>query len=268
MRHESYVFLDVTWFATIIKPLLSHKGIERYDGSVFLGETRDPRITLVEESHILSWRRLQNHGILEPELARVMWPSLSDYVLPTLVSVGLAFPLENDPAQGLVVLLRLGTHCPSSVTEELEMFGPANKADICARWRVFLGVPPGAVEKVLTQCGSIGVAQTFWRFGVWVQGRLRGKDPGRFAFLVQYFPETHELEMKVYGDVGTSAPWAALAYGLSATLTMALEYPGLRRRAHVTCPQHGEDMPINNKVRECPRAFYSAEYFTFVVRTV
>ncbi|CAN0431719.1 unnamed protein product, partial [Laminaria digitata] len=52
--------------------------------------------------------------------------------------------------------------------------------------------------------------------------------------------------MKVYGDICTVAPWAALAYAISTVKVMALEFPGLRSRAFVACPQHGIDMLITS----------------------
>lgn len=247
MRHEAYVFLDVSWLASILKPLLNHKEKEGYDGSVRLGDTGDTRISLTEERHITSWRRLKTQGVLEPDLANVMWPGLADYVLPTLASLALTFPLVHDPAEGLVVLLRLGVERPESVGQDIDAFRQEHTAVLSVCWKMFLGVPPGAIEKILTRCCSIGAVQTFWRFGVLVQGYLGRKDTGgRFVLLLEYSHKTTELEMKVYGSVGTTAPWAALSYGLSAVLAIVLEFPGLRWRAHLSCPEHnGEDFQIN-----------------------
>ncbi|CAN0597356.1 unnamed protein product, partial [Laminaria digitata] len=70
------VFLDVVWLTRILKPLLNHKDSERRDGRVFLGNTGDTSIFLTEERDIDSWKRLKDEGILEPALARVMWPGL------------------------------------------------------------------------------------------------------------------------------------------------------------------------------------------------
>ncbi|CAM9861472.1 unnamed protein product [Ectocarpus sp. 4 AP-2014] len=86
VRHSTYVFLDVTWLAQILKPLLNHRDDEDpLRGDVSLGDTG---ITLEDDKHIASWNRLKGHGVLEPELARVLWPDgLSDYVLPTLDSL-------------------------------------------------------------------------------------------------------------------------------------------------------------------------------------
>lgn len=114
----------------------------------------------------------------------------------------------------------------------------------------FIGVPPWAIAKemVRTRCCGTGAIQTFWRFGVLVHGRIYGKGIRRFALLVKYSPENRELGVNVYGDASTSEPWGALAYGLSATLSMVREFPCLRWRAHMTCAQRGQDISIKDKV--------------------
>ena len=233
----------------ILKPLLNHKDEETFDGLVKLGDTRDTCATLHDDLDIASWRRLKNEGVLEPRLARAMWPAgLSEYVLPTLLSLGLTFPLDNDPADGLVVLLRLGEERPNDVGEELDDFRRDHTAVLSVTWKVFLGVPPGAIEKVLMRCCSIGALRTFWRFGVLVQGGFGAVGAGKtFALLVEYSHEKTEVDMKVYGNIGTAAPWAALSLGVSAVRTMCSEFPGLRWRAYLKCPQHEQDMQISYK---------------------
>ncbi|CAN0588867.1 unnamed protein product, partial [Laminaria digitata] len=139
----TYVFLYVVWLTIILKPILNHKATKRFDGTVLLGDIGDTGITLRDARHIHSWKRLREEGILEPELARVMWPDLSAHVLPLLESLGLAFPLELDRAEGVVVLLRLGTDRPPSVGQDIDLFRVNRSAvfDVC--WEFPLGVPPG-----------------------------------------------------------------------------------------------------------------------------
>lgn len=72
VRHEEYIFLDVTWLATILKPLLNHKDVTLFDGSVSLGDLGEFFITLAGGKDIRSWNRLRKDGILEPKLARVI----------------------------------------------------------------------------------------------------------------------------------------------------------------------------------------------------
>ncbi|CAM9376460.1 unnamed protein product [Laminaria digitata] len=248
VRHETYVFLDVVWLARILKPLLNHKDQETFDGSVILGDTGDARITLDGPEDITSWRRLKSEGILEPRLACAMWPAgLSKYVLPTLLSLGLTFPLENDAAGGLVVLLRLESSCPARVGEVIRTFCSENTPAFSARWKFFLGVPAGAIEKVLTRCCSIGGVQTFWRFGVLVHGGF-GDRSGVFAVVLKYASADNELTAQVYGHISNPAPWAALSYVISAVRFMLLEAPGLRSRGSLECPQHGDAMPLTNRV--------------------
>ncbi|CAM9393730.1 unnamed protein product, partial [Laminaria digitata] len=247
VRHESFVFLDVVWLTRILKPLLNHKETKRSDGKISLGDTGGTPIILEESRHVECWNRLKEAGILEPELARIMWPSIFQYVLPTLASLGLTFPLESDPAEGLVVLLRLGEERPDTVGNAIDAFLLKHSAVLNVRWECFLGFPPGAIEKVLARCCRIGSVQTFWRFGVLVQGALSGSEgTGSFALVLEYSSDPNQLDLKVYGDICTVAPWAALAYAISTVKVMAMDFPGLTTRAFVGCPEHGQDMVISS----------------------
>ncbi|CAN0315441.1 unnamed protein product [Ectocarpus sp. 6 AP-2014] len=250
VRHETYVFLDVTWLAQILKPLLNHRDDEDpLRGDVSLGDTG---ITLKEDKHIASWNRLKGHGVLEPELAGVLWPDgLSDYVLPTLDSLGLTYPLDDDSAEGLVVLLRLDEERPEDVGRELDDFRRDHTAVLSVKWKNFLGVPPGAIEKMLTRCCRLGTLRTFWRFGVLVQGSLGGGMAAKtFALLIEYSYDKCEVDMEVYGSISTAAPWAALSFGISVFQAVCSEFPGLRWRASFKCPQHEQDMQISRSATQ------------------
>ncbi|CAN0362368.1 unnamed protein product [Ectocarpus sp. 6 AP-2014] len=264
IRHEKFVFLDVVWLARIIKPLLNHKDQRTFDGRVNLGNTGDARITLDDPSDITSWDRLKKEGVLEPRLAYAMWPNgLSEYVLPALASLGLTFPLEGDPEDGLVVLLRLEPDRPASVGEVIDTFCSKHTPAFSASWEIFLGVPPGAIEKVLTRCCGLGDVQTFWRYGVLVHGGL-GNLNGRgiFAVVMEYSSTNNKLTAQIFGDISTPAPWVALSYVTSAVSLMLVDFPGLRWKGCLKCPQHGNEMPFATKVscagdkfleRRCPR---------------
>lgn len=254
VRHEMFVFLDVVWLARVLKPLLNHKDEESYNGSVKLGDTGDTCITLRDPLDIASWCRLKGEGILEPRLAQAMWPAgLSEYVLPTLLSLGLAFSLGNDPAGGLVVLLRLKSGRPARVGKVMDTFRSKNAPVFTASWKFFLGVPPGAIEKVLTRCCSIGGVRAFWRFGVLVHGSFGdgGGSSGIFAVVLEYSSIGNELTAQCYGDVSNPAPWVALSYAISAVRVMLLEFPGLRSKGSLRCPQHGDAMPLTTTVSPC-----------------
>ncbi|CBJ26200.1 LRR-GTPase of the ROCO family [Ectocarpus siliculosus] len=250
VRHETFVFLDVVWLARILKPLLNHKDEETFDGLVNLGDTGDTRVTLEDPSDIASWGRLKNEGVLEPRLARKLWPNgLSEYVIPTIASLGLTFPLENDPAGGLVVLLRLEHDRPELVGKVIDTFCLDQTPALRASWKIFLGVPAGAIEKVLTRCCSLGGVQTFWRSGVLVHGGVGEQDrSGIFAVVLEYSPSDNELTAQIFGDISTPAPWVALSYVVSAVSLMLLDFPGLRSRGSLKCPQHGDAMPLANMV--------------------
>ncbi|CBJ33700.1 LRR-GTPase of the ROCO family, putative pseudogene [Ectocarpus siliculosus] len=248
VRHEKFVFLDVVLLAKILKPLLNHKDQEAFDGHVYLGDTDDTRITLDDPSDIASWDRLKE-GVLEPRLADAMWPDgLSEYVLRTLASLGLTFPLENDPAEGLVVLLRLKPHRPESSGKVIDTFCSGLTPAFRASWKIFLGVPPGAVEKVLTRCCGLRGVQTFWRYGVLVHGGLGVRDERRtFAVVVEYSSIDNELVAQIFGDISTPGPWMAMSYVMSAVSLMLVDFPGLRWKGSLKCPQHGDGMLFANK---------------------
>ncbi|CAM9835410.1 unnamed protein product [Ectocarpus sp. 6 AP-2014] len=249
IRHEKFIFLDVVWLARILKPLLNHKDQETFDGLVSLGDTGDARITLDDPSDIASWGRLKSQGVLEPRLAYAIWPNgLSEYVLSTLAFLGLTFPLEDDPAEGLVVLLRLKLDRPGSVGQLIDTFCLEHTPALSANWKIFLGVPPGAIEKVLMRCCGLGGVRTFWRYGVLVHGGLG--DLGRreiFAVVLEYSTTENELAAQIFGDISTPAPWVALSYVMSAVSLMLLDFPGLRWRGSLACPQHGDTMLLANK---------------------
>eukprot|EP00752_Nemacystus_decipiens_P012229 g10841.t1 len=254
VRHEMFVFLDVVWLARVLKPLLNHKDEKSYNGSVKLGDSGGTCITLRDPVDIASWSRLKVEGILEPRLAQAMWPAgLSEYVLPTLLSLGLAFSLGNDPAGEVVVLLRLQSDRPAGVGKVMDTFRSKNDPVFTASWKFFLGVPPGAIEKVLTRCCSIGGVRVFWRFGVLVHGSFGdgGGGSGIFAVDLEYAADGNKLTAQVYGDICDPAPWAALSYAISAVRVMLLEFPGLHSEGSLRCPQpkHGGAMPFTTATR-------------------
>ncbi|CAM9910467.1 unnamed protein product, partial [Ectocarpus sp. 12 AP-2014] len=250
VRHETFVFLDVVWLARILKPLLNHKDGKTFDGLVNLGDAGDTRITLEDPLDIASWGRLRNEGVLDPRLAYAMWPhGLSEYVLPTLASLGLTFSLHDDPGDGLVVLLGLEPGRPLRVGNVIDTFCFEHTPAFSARWSFILGAPPGAIEKVLTRCCSLGSVQTFWRHGVLVDGGVGDQDGnGAFAVVLEYSSAHGELTAKIFGDIITPAPWVALSYVMSAVSLVLLDFPGQRWRGSLKCPQHGEAMVLETKV--------------------
>ncbi|CAN0543148.1 unnamed protein product, partial [Ectocarpus sp. 12 AP-2014] len=81
---------------------------------------------------------------------------------------------------------------------------------------MFLGVPPGAIEKVLTRCSGLGGVRTFWRYGVLVHGGLGVQDVRRtFAAVLEYSSTDNELTAQIFGDISTPAAWVALSYVMS-----------------------------------------------------
>ncbi|CBN78371.1 LRR-GTPase of the ROCO family, putative pseudogene [Ectocarpus siliculosus] len=222
IRHEKFVFLDVVWLARILKPLLNHKDQETFDGLVNLGDTGDARITLDDPSDIASWDRLKSQGVLEPRLGYAIWPNgLSKY---------------DDPAEDVVVLLRLNPERPESVGHVIDTCCLEHTPALSASWKIFLGVPPGAIGEVLTRCCGLGGVRTFWRYGVLVHGGLGELGQcGIFAVVLEYSSMDNELVAQIFGDISTPAPW------------VALDFPGLRWRGSLTCPQHGDTMLLANK---------------------
>ncbi|CAM9446675.1 unnamed protein product [Ectocarpus sp. 6 AP-2014] len=79
---------------------------------------------------------------------------------------------------------------------------------------------------------------------------------------MEYSSTDNELTAQIFGDISTPAPWVALSYVMSAVSLMLVDFPGLRWKGCLKCPQHGNEMPFANKVnragdklleRECPR---------------
>lgn len=230
--------------------MLNHKDKWTSRGRVYLGDTGDARIILHDQSDIISWYRLKNEGVLEPRLACAMWLNgLSEYVLPTLVSLGLAFPLEGDSENGLVVLLRLEPKRPERVGKMIDNFCSGLTPVFSASWKIFLFVPPGAVEKVLTRCCGLGGVRTFWRHGVLVHGGFGVQDKRQtFAVVLECSSTDNELTAQIFGDISTPGAWVALSYVMSAVRLMLVDFPGLQWKGSLKCPQHGDEMLFVNKV--------------------
>ncbi|CAN0512488.1 unnamed protein product, partial [Discosporangium mesarthrocarpum] len=64
---------------------------------------------------------------------------------------GLTFPLPGDEDEGLVVLLRFPEPCPGKVRKVLDNFNESNPTTFTIGWKMFLGVPPGVIEKLIAQ---------------------------------------------------------------------------------------------------------------------
>ncbi|CAN0504690.1 unnamed protein product, partial [Discosporangium mesarthrocarpum] len=173
-----------------------------------------------------------------------LWGDLTGYVLDTLERIGLTFPLPGDEDDGLVVLLRFPESCPDDVREELDNCNISNPTTFTMRWKMFLGVPPGFIEKLIAQCCKLGTPKPFWRLGVLVRGELGGGDlEGKgfqrdFSLQLEYLQEKTELWIKVGGDTRGGTPWAVLSCAVSSVLSMTIQYPGLRWEAHLECPDH------------------------------
>lgn len=222
------------------------------DGTVRLGLMGDKDVSLREQEHRISWKRFKDYGILEHKLTRVLWPEdLCQHVVSTLKHIGLAFSLSDDEEADLVVLMRLPENRPVSVAEDLGRLQGAYREPLRASWRMLAGTPPGAIEKVLVRCCSLGATSTYWRFGVLVTGRGPANDVGgSFVLLVEYSQEREELTMEAYGDKKSLSLWTALSYAMSAMLSVGGDFPGLVWEACFWCPSHRENtMLVSQEVR-------------------
>lgn len=54
VRREGYIYLDAACLATTLKPLLNHKDITKFGGSVSSGDMGDSFITLTDNENIES----------------------------------------------------------------------------------------------------------------------------------------------------------------------------------------------------------------------
>lgn len=255
LRQEYFVFLDASWLAGVLKPVLLHNPERRDDGAISLGEIGNRLIVLVEENEKASWRRLEQDGILERQLAQILWPGdLWEHVLQTLKSIDLAFPHSGrDNDEELVVLMRLEENRPEMVGRDLDKHRGQRAATLKVVWDLPRGFPPGAIEKVLTKCCTLSPPTRFWRFGVLLRGSLAvGGMDGRFYLLIEYSEGQKELTMEAYGDETSVAPWAVLSYAMSVMLRMTAQFPGLPYEGALRCPEHPERMlMVTSKVNPC-----------------
>lgn len=236
LRQEPYVFFYVVRLAKILKPILNHKHEEDTNGDIIIDVEADEPLVLSTAALKDSWERFTVQGVLDIELARELWPNdLWRFVLPTLKNMDLAFPLQSDDSK-LVVMLRLPAYRPEIADETLSEFRRENYPTLEASWTLYLGSPPGVIEKVLTRCCSLGASSIFWRFGVLVKGDLGGK----FALVLEFLHG--KLELQVHGNPRSVAPWIALSYALSAMRSKTLEYPGLKWKASLGCPKHSKGL--------------------------
>lgn len=235
MVYGSFVFFDVDWLAQVLKPLFSHKPLGRALG----GNVARASLT-----------RFEKDGILEPELADELWGKVTaPHVLETLESAGLTFPRPGDKRNGLVVLLRQPSKRPIHVGHRINGFrelkeNQENNGQIKAVCTFWEGVPPGFIERLLTQCCRLGASDLFWRFGVLIQsGEL-------FSVILEYDEDEDTLVGKlcveVFGDCSTADPWAAISACLSVVMHMLSEFPGMDVDAEVDCQndQHTEESGI------------------------
>ncbi|CAN0003349.1 unnamed protein product, partial [Ectocarpus fasciculatus] len=65
--------------------------------------------------------------------------------------------------------------------------------------------------------------------------------------VLEYASTSNELTAQIFGDISTPAPWVALSYVTSAVSLMLNDFPGLRWRGSLVCPQHGDAMALANK---------------------
>ncbi|CAM9384894.1 unnamed protein product, partial [Sphacelaria rigidula] len=188
--YGSYIFLDVQWFATVLDPLFSHKR-DSY-GNIDLGGIR--------VTQVASLRRLDEEHVFEPQLAKDLWGAvLASHLLMALKSAGLTFPLPNDPNEGLVILLRMGTEPPSDYATKLEEADRARNHDLKLKVECFfsLGLPPGFVERLLARCCHLGFPHPFWRYGALIVGE--GEEEGLFSLSLEYSERNRILTVEVYG---------------------------------------------------------------------
>lgn len=244
LRQESFVFLNVVCLAKILKPLFSHK-FKEDNGDIIVDMDGERPIVLSTGDQKNSWRRLREKGILDLELANILWPNgLSDVVLPIVKKMDLEFPLGTDDTK-LVVMQRLPCWHPKDVENTLYRFRKDNHPTLEGSWRLFRGVPPGVIENVLTRCCSLGDTHTFWRLGVLVKVHL----DGNFALVLEFI-DNEKLNIEVYGSPESVGPWMVLSFAMSVTLSKMIEFPGLKHEAKLRCPNDsGENLWISDQVR-------------------
>lgn len=248
------MFPDVRWLAAVLKPILHHNETE-VCGEISLGKVCGKDIVLSTPEDQASWQRLKTEGILEPNLARVLWPDgLSEHVLPIIQNIDLAFPLAGGEEGNLAILLKLPKDSPTSAQEGLREFKGSRYPSMRLSWKMPVGVPPGAIENLMVRCCHLGTTSAFRRYGVLVEGDVHDDDPGgEFAMLLEYSLEAGELEVEIYGNVTSVGPWTALAHAMYSTLSVINNFPGLPWKASMLCPSHGAVcLQVSQKVGQTP----------------
>lgn len=235
LQQGSFVFLKPLRLAQILKPIFNHKHEVLFNGDINLRMSDEEPIVLSTHHQKILWRRLSEKGILDIELARIIWPNgLANVVLPILKRMDLAFPLGSNEGE-LVVMQGLPASRPALVEGILNGF-PNNYSISEGSWRLFGGAPPGVIENVLTRCCTLGDTRMFWRYGVLVRGDL----DGYFALILD-FVDNETLKLQVYGNPESVGPWMALSFAMSAALSKMSEFPGLEREAKLRCPTHSKE---------------------------
>lgn len=242
VQYGSYIFLDVVWFAEVLKPLLSHKQVSL--GDYDLGGSA--------VTNLRALNRLEDSNIFEPELARELWgKDLAEEVLKALKSAGLTVPLPEDSKGGLMVPLRMSTERPSDYNTRLEQARQLDGRDLklSVLCPFALGVPPGFIERLLARCCHLGYPYPVWRYGAFVVGN--DDDEGSFSLGLEYTGHTNTLTIEVYGRCGEVGAWATLSTVLSLMIKMLSEFPGLPCEPTFYCPQHTDKGMLIHRADVC-----------------
>lgn len=75
-----------------------------------------------------------------------------------LKKMDLVFPLTVDDSK---LMLRLPHSRPQGIDDTLAHFRRDNHPSLMGSWKLFLGAPPGVIEKMLTKCCSLGDTNMF-----------------------------------------------------------------------------------------------------------
>lgn len=236
MEYGSYVFLDVQWFAKVLKPLFCHKRDSH--GNMYLGN--------IKLGNYESFNRLNTQHILEPQLAEELWGAeLAPHLLLALKSAGLTFPFPGDPNEGVVILSLMDTNRPPTYSLKLNETQKKSNHDLrlAVKCSFSLGLPPGFVERLIARCSRLGYPHPFWRYGALIVGK--GEEQGLFSLSLEYSESENALAVEVFGRSKEVHAWGALSKVLSVAIKMLSEFRGLLCEATFFCPLHkNEGMPI------------------------
>lgn len=253
--HEPFVFLDISWLARGIKPIvcLKRDELDEYDQSGLDERALDTSRQTRAKDELVS------DGVLRKEFALDLWGTknepedLQETLQELLASLGVVVPLSHQRVgQGATptedggskrgdyfVVKRLRKE---PTLEQLSRIRNllADRQGLKASW-VFSGneAPYGFPERVVAMCGKMGTLSTACR---WRYGAVFEDERGEARLIVSYASVNGKCTLTAETPQKADKDLATLGFAASCVLRLAPEFPGASWHGEVECAKHGEMM--------------------------